>query len=93
MLGQLVRLADLELDAEHRDSERQPIEIVVAGPVLAAFLAEHAIGERSLKRWAHRHGVPYHRVPSLNHPAALAAMRTNPVEALAVREVTSGAVS
>ena len=47
---------------------------------LAAFLAEHAIGERSLKRWAHRHGVPYHRVPSLNHPAALAAIRTNPAD-------------
>ena len=36
VLGQLRRLVDVEVDAEHRDPEREPGEVVVAGPVLAA---------------------------------------------------------
>jgi folate-dependent phosphoribosylglycinamide formyltransferase PurN len=44
---------------------------------LVAFAKEHGIDERSLSRWARRHGVPYHRVSSLNHPRALAAIRAS----------------
>jgi len=44
---------------------------------LTAFLIEHGIAERSLKRWARVHGVPYHRVSSLNHPDALAVVRAS----------------
>ena len=35
MLDQLRRLVHLEVDTEHRDAQRQPPEVVVAGAVLA----------------------------------------------------------
>src|SRR4051812_19473453 len=36
MLGELGRLVDLEVDAEHRDPQREPGDVVVAGTELAA---------------------------------------------------------
>jgi hypothetical protein len=47
---------------------------------LTAFVVEHGIDERSLRRWAQRHGVPYHRVPSLNHPHTIAVVRASPAD-------------
>jgi Formyl transferase len=44
---------------------------------IAEFLIGHGIGDRSLKRWARAHGVPYHLVSSLNHPDALAVVRAS----------------
>ena len=51
---------------------------------LTEFLIEQGIGDRSLARWARRHGIPYHRVRSLNHPDALAAVRASAAEGVAV---------
>ena len=47
VLDELGRLVDLELDAEHRDPGGQPVEVVVAGAVLAAVLAERLERARS----------------------------------------------
>jgi hypothetical protein len=44
---------------------------------LAAFVVEQGIGERSLRSWARRYGVPYHRVPSLNHSNTIAVVRAS----------------
>src|SRR5215211_4322030 len=38
MLDELGRLVHVEVDAEHRDAQSQPSEVVVAGPVLAGVL-------------------------------------------------------
>jgi hypothetical protein len=48
-----------------------------AADPLTDFLIEHGIAERSLAKWARRYAVPYHRVSSLNHPDALAAVRAS----------------
>jgi hypothetical protein len=39
-LAQLGRLLDLEVDVEHRDADRQPTQVVVAGPVPAGALVD-----------------------------------------------------
>ena len=39
-LGQLGRLVQLEVDAQHRHAHRQPLEVVVAAAVLAGVLVE-----------------------------------------------------
>ncbi|HEX2077322.1 MAG TPA: formyltransferase family protein [Longimicrobium sp.] len=41
---------------------------------LAELLAREGVAERSLRRWAGAHGVPYHVVPDLDAPAAVRAV-------------------
>ena len=44
---------------------------------LEGLVAEHGIRERSLRQWARRHAVPYHRVSSLNDLKTVAVVRAS----------------